>query len=324
MKRGLLQGIIPEEFINASPRNWNILLLKSLDIWGELAYSDSLLSNYKSSVKKHIINYIFPNDDFDRYPIYFISIRPKTRFNKYVKFQSTDRKYFTLTFFEGLIPGFKKFNVEEVANFLDIDCKNGVTIYVEPKYLVCSNESKARVVSIYDLLYRFGYSFKLKNKILYVGYSENPAERPFKGAHEGLTQILYGIFNRKKDDIFIDYQQFHVNSLVSSQKGIYFQTSNTMINEVDIKTESKIIESTLIKYYLEGKRKNFNKEMGYLKNRIDEDLAKLNIHEINVVLNYSQSDSMFRYKDFRIKNKDIPEFSIKNANGEILLTPTSP
>ena len=140
MKRGLLQGIIPEEFINASPRNWNILLLKSLDIWGELAYSDSLLSNYKSSVKKHIINYIFPNDDFDRYPIYFISIRPKTRFNKYVKFQSTDRKYFTLTFFEGLIPGFKKFNVEEVANFLDIDCKNGVTIYVEPKYLVCSND----------------------------------------------------------------------------------------------------------------------------------------------------------------------------------------
>lgn len=323
MKRGLFQGIIPKEFINSSTRKWNISLLKSLDIWGELAYSDSLLSNYKSNIKKHIINHIYPNNDFDRYPIYFISIRPKTRFIKYVKFQSTDRKYFTLTFFEGLIPRIKKFNVEEIANFLDINCKNGVTLWVESKYVVCSNGSKTKVVSIYDLLYRFGYYFKLKNKIVYVGYSENPADRPFKGAHEGLTQILYRVFNRNTNDIFINYQQFHVNSLISSHKGIYFQASNTMINEVDAKTETKIIESTLIKYYLEGKRKNFNKEIGYLRNRIDGELAELNINEITAVLNYNQSNSMFRYKDPRIKNKDIPEFSIKNVDGEIFLTTAS-
>ena len=155
MKRGLFQGIIPEELINSSKRNWNISLFKSLDIWGELAYSDSPLSDYKSSVKKYIINYIFPNGDFDRYPIYFISIRPKTRFNKYIKFRSTDRKYFTLTFFEGLIPGFKKFNVEKVANFLDIDCKNGVDIHVKPKYLVCSNESKIRMSRVFDIFANF-------------------------------------------------------------------------------------------------------------------------------------------------------------------------
>ena len=323
MKRGLFQEIIPEEFINSSTRNWNISLLKSLDIWGEFAYSDGKLSNYKRTIKRHIVNYIYPNDDFDRYPIYFISIRPKTRFNKFVKFLSADRKYFTLTFFEGLIPHFKKFNVEDIANFLDIDCKNGVSLQVESKYVVCSNGAEKKLVSIYDLLHAFGYHFKLKNKILYVGYSENPENRPFEGFHGGLTQILYGVFNRNMNDIFINYQQFHVNSFISSQKGIYFQASNTMLNEVDVKTETKIIESTLIKYYLEKKRKNFNKEIGYLKNRIGGELADLNIHEITMVLNYYQSNSMFRYKAPRMKNKDIPEFSIKNVDGKILLTPAS-
>ena len=212
MKRGLFQEIIPGEFINSSTRNWNISLLKSLDIWGEFAYSDGKLSNYKRTIKRHIVNYIYPNDDFDRYPIYFISIRPKTRFNKFVKFLSADRKYFTLTFFEGLIPHFKKFNVEDIENFLDIDCKNGVTLQVESKYVVCSNGAEKKVVSIYDLLHAFGYHFKLKNKILYVGYSENPENRPFEGFHGGLTQILYGVFNRNMNDIFINYQQSYKSS----------------------------------------------------------------------------------------------------------------
>ena len=212
MKRGLFQEIIPEEFINSSTRNWNISLLKSLDIWGKVAYSDGKLSNYKRTIKRHIVNYIYPNDDFDSYPIYFISIRPKTRFNKFVKFLSADRKYFTLTFFEGLIPHFKKFNVEDITNFLDIDCKNGVTLQVESKYVVCSNGAEKKVVSIYDLLHAFGYHFKLKNKILYVGYSENPENRPFEGFHGGLTQILYGVFNRNMNDIFINYQQSYKSS----------------------------------------------------------------------------------------------------------------
>lgn len=63
MKRGLFQEIIPDEFINASPRNWNISLLKSLDIWGELAYSDSLLSNYKrrnSSNTRVSLTFVMP------------------------------------------------------------------------------------------------------------------------------------------------------------------------------------------------------------------------------------------------------------------------
>lgn len=323
MKRGLFEGIIPEELIKATGRNWNVLLLKSLDIWGELAFSESLLSGNKSSIKKQIIEYIYPNDDFDRFPIYYISIRPKTRFIKHFKFRSSDKKKITLTFLEGIIPRFIKFNVEEISKFLGIDYTHGVTICVESKYIICTNGSKTQTVSIYDLLFKFGYKYKYKNKIMYVGYSENPEDRPFKGAHEGLTQMLYQTYNRKIHDIFINYQQFHVNSLLSSESGISIQGSNTMLNEVDIKTEAKIIESILIKYYLEEKRKNYKKEIGYLKNRIDIELAELNIQEIDTILNYYQSNSMFLYQDPQSKKIKIPKFNIKNEQGKILLTTAS-
>ena len=56
MKRGLFQEIIPEEFINSSTRNWNISLLKSLDIWGEFAYSDYCTSHIQNLLIEYLSN----------------------------------------------------------------------------------------------------------------------------------------------------------------------------------------------------------------------------------------------------------------------------
>lgn len=65
-----------------------------------------------------------------------------------------------------------------------------MTLQVESKYVVCSNGAEKKVVLIYDLLHAFGYHFKLKNKILYVGYSENPRSKSLISLNIHRTKIF--------------------------------------------------------------------------------------------------------------------------------------
>jgi hypothetical protein len=324
MKRGILEGIIPDEIIKSDNRNWNIILIKSLDIWCEFAFSENIFSEYRDKIKEQIIKSIYPEDDFDRFPIYYISTRPKTRFLKTLKFMRSNRRHIYLPFIEGIIPSVLSLEVEHLARIVGIDCSLGIKIFVDPKYLICFNSTELKVISIYDLLYRAGYKFKFKNSIQYIGYTENPDKRPFSGTHAGLTQILYDFYDKKKEDAFINYQQFHVTSFfVKREFGIVIQGSNTMLNEIDIKTESKIIEASLIRYYIEDRRKNYRREMKYLKNRLSEELSKLNIKSINYTIDYDFSKSMFKYKDFRVSKSGITYFNIADSDNGILLTTSS-
>jgi hypothetical protein len=236
----------------------------------------------------------------------------------------SNRRHIYLPFIEGIIPSVLSLEIEHLVQIVGIDCSLGIKIFLDSKYLICFNSTELKVISIYDLLYRTGYKFKFKNTIQYIGYTENPDKRPFSGTHAGLTQILYGSYDRKIEDAFINYQQSHVTSFfIKSDFGIVIQGSNTILNEVDIKTESKIIEASLIKYYIEGRRKNYTSEMKYPKNRLSEELSELNIKSIDYTIDYDFSESMFKYKDVRVSKSGIAYFNIAESDNGILLTTSS-
>ena len=319
MRRGLFENIIPDCF-NKKSRNWNITLLRSFDVWCELSFSEDVLKYYRSMIREQINNVTFPKDDFERFPIYYISKRKKVRICKHIKYMSNNNIYLLIC--EGVRLKIIKIEISELAKVLQLDNSMGIVINVQYKYISCMDKNRKEMrMYVYDLLYHFGYKFKSENEILYVGYTQNPEDRPFKGTHEGLTQILYNYYDKRKEDIFISYQQFHVNSLVTNGL-ITIQSSNTMTNEIDIVTESKIIESSLIKYYLEGKRYNYIREENYLLNRLKDDLFDRKITSLIFLLDYKKSNSMFYYKDGRTRSK-IVNFEIKQSNDKILLTTTS-
>jgi len=302
MVRGLLKNIIPEEIIKLQKRSWNITLLKSLDIWLEFVFRTEEFNKYKKECKRKILEKLFPKDDFHRFPIYYISIRPRTRFIKHIKCMSKDRKSIRILLIEGFRPSVFSICIEELSSMMGFDNSSSIVIYVQDKYIICNDGKKQMTISVYDLLYLSGYKFKYDNEIFYIGCTKNPDSRPFSAAHAGLAEVLYNEYNRKRHDIFINYQQFHINSIINNKAGLIFQVSNTMLNEINIEKEVKIVESCLIKYYLENKTGNYKREMAYLKNRLDYDLSNRNISSIIFLINYEDSMSMFKYKHNKSKN----------------------
>ncbi len=296
--RGLFKDIFKNSQITTT-RELKITLLKSLDIWVFTALSNEINdnTNIKSSIQKQINDFCFPQDDFKRLPVYYISIRPKVRIIKCKKMNYCDNSSMSFTITEGTKKYKIKTKIQSIANFLNVDVKEITEVLFQDKYIFCKYKNDhGMIITVYDLLNLSEFRLQEKNEIYYIGYTKNPSKRPFDGNHSGLNTVLYNYYDKREHDIFISYQQFHVNSLIEVPNMV-FQASNTMLDEIAITTEAKIIESSLIERYIPNLRKNYLSESGYLKNVFIQELNDAKIETLNFLLDYSISGSLFRYRN---------------------------
>ncbi|MCP4181134.1 MAG: hypothetical protein GY756_25495 [bacterium] len=320
MERGIV-GNIFTDYTKMGDRELNVTLLRSLDIWLDIADSEEFnqIGDFKSYLEKQILQYCYREDEFQRYPIYFISTRPKTRIIKTKKQNFGLDTELVFKIKEKAYTKKLKVSIQTLADFLKVKPKEITDVFFFENGVICKYQNKnGSVISVYDLLHLISYKFKYSNKIFYIGHTKNPDKRPLNGNHAGLNSILRKDFNKNDDDLFINYNQFHVNSL-SNYGGLMVHASNTILNEINIKTEAELIEFSLIEFYIPGKRKNYKSELGALKNFFVNDLKKKQISKLLFNIDYSGAGAMFRYSNQKKEKQDKINFEVSMENEQVTI-----
>jgi len=175
--------------------------------------------------------------------------------------------------------------------------------------------------SIHDFLKSSDIELGINMEVHYVGYTKNPSERPINGSHRGLSDMLYRVSNEEYD-FFIFYNLFKVSSFrVDPNSAINFIIANSMIDEIKVDEEGRIIEKALIKYFgAETQEINKEKEQAELENSLERLAAKNNINSVAIHIEMDKPSELYRFCSRSVEPSDKHFFTcrIGNNGGEII------
>jgi len=284
MPRGIFDFIKKEPAYSSLQKNWHIELCRYDQFWYDLiidppegfdtrAMATKYLKDLKSEVKRSL----------DKRFIYFVSTRKRVRLS--IKKQP---KYL---FFRDYIDVYLEIGREKERKKIRIDMREAKKKYgTRPKVQVTDriisftySPTLKVSMSVHDFLEKFSISFGFESEVKYVGYTENPFDRPISKPHLGLSRVFYKT-DTQDLDTFVCYNLFKVLTVTEENSGpIMFCVANSVIDEVGVDQEGKLIEKLFIQYFnAEAQEVNKSSEMGELNNSLNDIMSNFKIKSISV------------------------------------------
>jgi hypothetical protein len=195
---------------------------------------------------------------------------------------------------------------------------------ITDRYLTIHHDTGGKLsMSIHEVLERCDDAIGISSEIQYVGYTDNPEERPLNREHRGFGDMLHWTANTGEDyDYFIYYNLFKVTSIALDQDSpLNFMVANSMSDEVPVGEEGRILEKVLIKYFSPKPQElNKQRESAELNNQLVSTTANLRINSITFDIEMRQPCELFRFYSRAVAPADRHHFTcqIGSSGAEIV------
>lgn len=328
MSRGIFDFIRNHPVYTDAEKRWHIELDQSTYFWYDLLVhppegfdTKQHISNFLKRLKKTV------ETQLDKRFIYFLASRTKLRF-------CTSRKPRYSLFGRDLVlyveVGASRKRLRTTTTMRDHASGKRITppVEVSDRFITFHHPPGHKVsYSIYDYFDMVGIEFGIDTEIHYVGYTKNPDDRPLNRAHRGLADMLYKVSNAEHD-FFIFYNLFKVLAIAGEESSAFnFIVANSMIDEVRVDEEGRIIEKVLIKYFsTEIQELNKSNEVGELENTLAQLASKNKIGSISFDMQVDHPSEMYRFYSRTVGAADRHIFTcrIGDNGAEIVPGPPTP
>jgi hypothetical protein len=313
MYRGIFDFLQHEQIYTEANKDWYAVLSQSTYLWYDLL----LYPPKNFDIKQQITDYLkqlqaMVDNQLDKRFVYFLAARKRLRFcvSKKPRYSLFGND---LVFYVEI--GREKTKRKLSTKILDIETKQPIkppveisdrfiTFYFTPNHKVS--------ISIYDFLQICEIEVGINTEVHYVGYTKNPSERPINGDHRGLSDMLYRVSN-EEHDFFIFYNLFKVLSIGMSPTALVnFYVANSMIDEIKVDKEGRIIEKAIIKYFgTETQEINKENEEAELNNSLKRLATKNNINSVTIHIEMDEPSELYRFFSRSVKPSDKHVFTCR-------------
>jgi len=313
MSRGYFDFIKHNPAYADTQKDWYVELLNSTCFWFDLLIdppqgfdANAMARQYLNDLRDIV------RRDLDKHFVYFLVSRQRVRF-------STKREPRYSLFGGKLILYVEIGRLREerrcVISLRDLITDKPIrpTVKVTDRIITFHfGESEICSIPIYDFLNKCGVDTGISSEVHYVGYTSNPAERAIDREHRGFGDMLH--WTSREDeayDYFVFYNLFKVTSVAFNQAAaLNFVLSNAMIDEVGAKSEGRILEKILIKYF-GSKTQEWNKqnESGELNNSLQKMAKEKRINSVTIDLQMAEFSELFRFFSRSVKPMDRHHFT---------------
>jgi hypothetical protein len=307
--RGIFNNLLSNEF-KSNKKIMSIELLESKCVSFDLIFSDD---SYNEQIKNIIKEKDFEYTNYsDRESIYFICIKNKTEIKRITKNNTIIISVYKN---EHRILRKIKIKFENVLKCFGLDNDLKLSYYNKSKIILSGKMDYT--LYLYDIIDKLNIDIRIYSKIVYIGRTDFPFDRPFDKSHKGMMRAIYN-YKNKGNDIFIYYNFFHIRYCLSENRDINFCMSNSLDEIIDKKIEASLIEKILIKYFLsEDYSNNYKNEIGELKNILKFLNKDHNIIKIFFRLAYNNEYYFYKYYSDKINIRSEHNFVINCENMEI-------
>lgn len=316
MTRGMFDFLQREPSYTDSDKDWYVELSQSTCFWYDLL----LHPPEGFDTKQQITNYLkqlqaIVESQLDKRFIYFLAARKKLRFCVSKKprysFFGNDLVFYVET-------GRERMRQKITTRIFDAQTRQPIKppVEVSGRFITFHYTPNDKVsMSIHDFLQSSGIEVGVNTEIHYVGYTKNPSERPINGAHRGLSDMLYRVSN-DEHDFFVFYNLFKVLSIGVNQNAPFnFCVANSIVDEIKVDEEGRIIEKALIKYFsTEAQEINKENEEAELENSLERLAAKNNINSVAIHIEMDEPSELHRFFSRSVKPSDKHVFTCRIGN----------
>lgn len=322
MTRGMFNFLQNEPPYTGADKDWYVELSHSTCFWYDLL----LHPPEGFDTKKQITDYLknlksMVESQQDKRFIYFLAARKKIRF-------CVSKKPSYSWFGDELIfyveMGRQKIKRKLTTRILDAATHQAIKppVEVSDRFITFyfSPENKVSL-PIHDFLQSSGIELGINMEVHYIGYTKNPSGRPINGAHRGLSDMLYRISN-EEHDFFVFYNIFKVLSISSGKSSpINFCVANSMIDEIKVDEEGRLIEAALIKYFgTETQEANKKNEEAELENTLERLATKNKINSVAVKFEMNEPSELYRLFSRSVKASDKHVFTCRIGSNGVEIT----
>lgn len=317
--RGIFGEFKDEVIYSSTPKAWYVELIQSTFFWYDLVVnpindSKQWISETLKNLKERV------EEDCEKRFIYFIASRKKLRFS-----QKKKPKYsiFGSTLIVYLEEGKDKVEKKIKTKLIDPETGKAMKLNIETTdrtiHFIEKNGSKISF-SIHDFLANIGINFNFESTIHYIGYTKNPHIRPIDGIHRGLSQTLHNVSN-EDNDFFIYYNLFKVLSQANNENyNINFVLANSMIDEISVEDEGKLLEKSLIMYFKpDSQNCNLKNEEQEFINMFEKFYSKININSIQFYFEVQDTSDYFIFSSNKVQKNEKHIFTYLFQNNELKL-----
>jgi ribosomal protein L20A (L18A) len=316
MSRGIFNFLQSEPSYTESYKDWHIELSQSTYFWYDLLVHP--VEGFDT--KRQVIDYLkqleaMVESQIDKRFIYFLAARTKLRFSvtkkpRYSLFGNDLIFYIEI--------GRKKIRKKFTTKVFDAQTGRPIkpSIEISERLITFQYAPNQKIsVSVYDFLQNCEIEVGINTEIHYVGYTRKPSERPINGSHRGLTDMLYKVSNEEYD-FFVFYNLFKVLSIARNENHlISYCVANSMIDEVKVDEEGRIIEKALIKYFCtELQKVNKQNEEAELENSLERLASKNRIKSVAIHIEMSEPSELYRFFSQSVAPSDKHLFTCRIGN----------
>ncbi|WP_152969043.1 hypothetical protein [Amantichitinum ursilacus] len=304
-----------EPVYRESPKDWHVELTHSTCVWYDL-----LLNPHENfDTRQQITDYLkglqsIVESQLDKRFIYFLAARTKLRFctSKNPRYSFLGN---ALVFY--IEVGRERIRRKLVTKLFDAQTLKPIRppVEISDRFITFHYTPTRKVsMSIHDFLQSSAIELGINTEIHYIGYTKNPSERPINGAHRGLSDMLYRV-STEEYDFFIFYNLFKVLSIgMSPSTAFNFCFANSMLDEINVDEEGRIIEKALIKYFsTETQELNKKNEESELENSLERLGMKNNIGSVCVHIEMEEPHELYRFFSRSVKPSDRHIFTCRIA-----------
>ena len=188
--------------------------------------------------------------------------------------------------------------------------------YVSVAENVLSVWSEGVVTNVHgpDLVDRLGLDLGNSLRISYVGETDSPIERPLNGNHAGLNRVLASPTS-EGCDVFVYYGIFHVTIRNRNPGEINFHASNSLVDLIKKREESRFIQNAFIKHFIDPlSQPNYSQEMAQLRNSVKSFATLYNVREMNFYLEVDAESDTYRFESDTIEPTRRIAFSLRDSD----------
>lgn len=313
MSRGIFDFLQNHPAYTDADKRWHIELDQSTYFWYDLLVHPPEGYDTKQEIV-HFLKHLKKTVEaqLDKRFIYFLASRTKLRF-------CTSRKPRYSLFGKDLVlyveAGASRKPMRTTTAMRDGASGERITppVEVSDRFITFHYPPGHKIsYSIYDYFDMVGVKFGIDTEIHYVGYTKNPDDRPLNREHRGLADMLYKV-SSAEHDFFIFYNLFNVLALAGTSSSAFnFIVANSMIDEVRVNEEGRIIEKVLIKYFgTEIQELNKSSEGGELENTLKQLASKNKIGSISFDIEVDHPSEMYRFYSRAVAAADRHTFTCR-------------
>lgn len=324
MYRGIFSYLSSNDMYNSSEKEWIVELDRYHRYWYDLIVNPSevaeyfdtrqLIVDYLKKIKKEVEAHL------EKRFIYFICSRERVRFNinkkpSYNPFTKKVKIY--------ILVGEHKKKSSVKCVFVDSHTKRPCMpeIKITDKYITMKDSmGRLETYSVHDFLEGADIRLGLDSRVEYVGCTKNPHTRPTNGSHTGLSDVLHQIAEEKRDS-FIYFNIFKVMSYaINTKTNLTFTIANSMVNEIDVELEGKILEKCFIFYFdSKNQARNKVKEHKELETNLINISNKNKINAIHVNYEFSKKNEYAIFSSSRVPADIRHVFTVRNDAGGVTI-----